>query len=431
VHAGLGFDSWDVDFHEVYGEYLSTVPHIDATFRAQYPDYPVEFAELQISQKDAVKWLLDIVMSKGSSIIPVELSTQIYGRPRALKYRDLLDDEYAHQRLVVLAEERIRTMRDLYSEIVADGCRHLPSASELVRRGVCDPVPLFIKQEPHKLSKVKAGRFRLISSVSKLDYFVEWLYTHFGAEKSHFQERWATHAISIGLGGLADGTPRAVNSWVRQHAARCEDAAVVMADVTAFDWNCSLALLLVPYRWMQLMKPDVAPLAFVRAVCCARALFELPTGELIEKTRLGGQLSGRYRTSLDNCLMMMHRLTLAAEDPAAAVRVMGDDSLLIVPSVKTGLVKANLERGVTLSDWQVGTPNDYEFCGIRWSSAGPFFVRAEKALFRLFSPPPNEQALASVLELLDEAKADEVRSLFEEWCAPAASGGDAASPERN
>lgn len=42
----------------------------------------------------------------------------------------------------------------------------------LVEGPVCDPINLFVKQEPHKEKKVKAGAWRLIHGVSIVDQMV-------------------------------------------------------------------------------------------------------------------------------------------------------------------------------------------------------------------------------------------------------------------
>jgi len=44
---------------------------------------------------------------------------------------------------------------------------------ELIQLGLCDPVRLFIKQEPHPFRKVRTGRLRLISSVSLSDHTLQ------------------------------------------------------------------------------------------------------------------------------------------------------------------------------------------------------------------------------------------------------------------
>jgi len=44
---------------------------------------------------------------------------------------------------------------------------------ELVQQGYCDPVRIFVKNEPHKADKVANKRWRLISSVSIVDQLVD------------------------------------------------------------------------------------------------------------------------------------------------------------------------------------------------------------------------------------------------------------------
>ena len=51
-------------------------------------------------------------------------------------------------------------------------CDEMP-AEELVKAGLCDPIRVFVKNEPHSSKKLEEGRVRLIMSVSIVDQLVE------------------------------------------------------------------------------------------------------------------------------------------------------------------------------------------------------------------------------------------------------------------
>lgn len=97
---------------------------------------------------------------------------------------------------------------------------------EALRKGdfVADAINLFVKQEPHKQSKLKDGRYRLISAVSLVDTMVDRIL--FGHLK---QEAWEESPILIGW------TPRQGGfRWLWEKLAGADRLEI---DKRAWDWS--------------------------------------------------------------------------------------------------------------------------------------------------------------------------------------------------
>jgi len=73
---------------------------------------------------------------------------------------------------------------------------------ECVARGFMDPVRVFVKNEPHKLSKIQTGRVRLIMSVSIIDKMIEMLLARHSCKKNI--ANWKTIPSKPGIGFSSD-----------------------------------------------------------------------------------------------------------------------------------------------------------------------------------------------------------------------------------
>jgi len=105
---------------------------------------------------------------------------------------------------------------------------------QLVKMGWCDPVRLFVKQEPHKLIKVITKRFRLISSVSIVDQLVERVL--FGVQNRKEIDSWQLIPSKPGI-GLTDEMARSVYNNVKMASNRFK---MYEADVSGWDWSVQL-----------------------------------------------------------------------------------------------------------------------------------------------------------------------------------------------
>lgn len=188
-----------------------------------------------------------------------------------------------------------------------------------------DPIRFFVKQEPHKLKKLEAGRLRLISSVSVVDQIIDHML--FDPMNSLMVTNWYFNPIKVGWSPLNGGWK--AFPMGRRHAI----------DKSAWDWTVQMWVFemclairiylcrthgelrekwirLATYRYMQLFD---------------HPLFITSGGLLLRQQQQGVQKSGCVNTLADNSLAQWivhcrvcieHNVPTDDED----MWVMGDDT---------------------------------------------------------------------------------------------------------
>lgn len=194
--------------------------------------------------------------------------------------------------------------------------------SDRLRTREVDPVRLFIKPEPHKLKKLNAKAYRLISSVSVIDQLLDALL--FGEMNQKMIEQ---HLMVPGKVGW---TPY-VGGW-KIMPARLNRSL----DKSAWDWSVNgwIAEMLLQFR-KELMDRNQHSQAWEElAEWRYRALFESPvfvtSGGLYLRQREPGVIkSGCYNTIADNSVAqdllhvrVCHEMDIEPED----LMSMGDDT---------------------------------------------------------------------------------------------------------
>lgn len=97
---------------------------------------------------------------------------------------------------------------------------------DLLRSGTdfADPINLFVKQEPHKKTKLRDGRYRLISAVSLVDTMIDrMLFGHI------HQDNWQASRVLVGWNPRQGGFH---HLW-----ARLAGASRLEIDKRAWDWS--------------------------------------------------------------------------------------------------------------------------------------------------------------------------------------------------
>lgn len=194
--------------------------------------------------------------------------------------------------------------------------------TDLIERGLCDPVRLFVKQEPHSKLKIEQGRFRLISSVSLVDQLVERML--FGPQNSTEIALWHSTPSKPGMGLSKDHQVALLwEDLVRKH--RTHPGA--MADISGFDWSvqdwelwADLSMRIELGSFPPLMKKA----AISRFYCLMNATFQLSDGTLLAQELPGLMKSGSYCTSSSNSRI---RCLMAELIDSPWCIAMGDDSV--------------------------------------------------------------------------------------------------------
>lgn len=266
------------------------------------------------------------------------------------------------------------------------------SPVELIDNGIRFPVRLFIKEEPHKRSKIESGKLRLISGVSLPDQIKERLLG--GKQNDAEIDHWRTCTSRPGI-GLDDDSLRGMSVVFQEMLAH---GPVCSMDIKGWDWSVQeWELFMDAEARRRLMRAEKGSCVdfFLRAqaYCVSRSVYVMPNGDMIAQLTPGVQLSGSYWTSSTNSRMRAGASLVARQMAGHPVgptvhATMGDDS---VERHLEG-VKDALERlGHDVKDIKIGYQlSDIEFCSHAWRSDGLAIpLSAYKTLYRYLSHPPT------------------------------------------
>lgn len=196
------------------------------------------------------------------------------------------------------------------------------NAVDLVEWGLCDPVRLFVKQEPHPKRKIDSRRFRLISSVSIVDQIVERIL--FGYQNRLEIATWATCPSKPGMGLAVATQANAIWDDLYYKHTQCPAAE---ADISGFDWSVQEWELMADVEMRIKLggfHAKAANAARNRFKCLALSVFQLSDGRLIAQSEPGLMKSGSYCTSSSNSRIRCLMAKLIGSPWCIA---MGDDSV--------------------------------------------------------------------------------------------------------
>lgn len=248
------------------------------------------------------------------------------------------------------------------------------SPVELVQQGYCDPVRVFIKDEPHSQRKQKSKRWRLIFAVSIVDQLIERIFSSRQNKKEI--ATWMDNPSAPGLGlsndeHLSDLYQRVMRLMGTGTAAE--------ADVTGWDWSVKEWELLAEARMrvsLGSMTGFQANLTTNRFLCVSRTVYAMPDGALLTLVGNGVQLSGCYNTSSTNSRLRVFVSALVGARWAVA---MGDDC---VEEFVEGAKDKYLALGHPLKMYQQRT-KQFEFCSNIFSDKGAWPIDGTKTLYNL------------------------------------------------
>nr|QNR54650.1 ORF2b [Physalis rugose mosaic virus] len=214
------------------------------------------------------------------------------------------NQEVLSQHFDFLQERVFRRLHKLAGYDTEELMRMTPA--ELVREGLCDPVRLFVKQEPHTEKKLHERRFRLISSVSLPDQLIERML--FGPQNELEIASWARIPSKPGMGLSESSQAQSIWRELSYHHLSCPAAE---ADISGFDWSVQewelWADLSMRVDLCMDMHDGLRKLMVARFYCFMNSVFQLSNGELFEQKLPGLMKSGSYCTSSTNsrirCLM--------------------------------------------------------------------------------------------------------------------------------
>lgn len=249
----------------------------------------------------------------------------------------------------------------------------------------------FIKMEPHKLSKIKLKRWRVIIGFS-LPVQVAWKMLFDYQNKKFVEESYhipCQQGLVLPYGGWKD--------YLRQWKSRGYNAGT---DASAWDWTVSGWLLDAALEMRRrLTRGNVNDMD--KWYTLARKLYSdafdvgariiLPNGKVLRQEFHGLQKSGSPNTIADNSMMRLIAsviVSIQMGQPLYIGRFLGDDALerLHLDFQTIEAMKATYyELGIVIKSVELGV----EFAGHQFDWDGPRPLYLAKHLWKLFYTPTD------------------------------------------
>lgn len=252
------------------------------------------------------------------------------------------------------------------------------SREQRIEIGICDPIRVFVKDEPHKRSKLSEGRVRLIMSVSLADKMIEML-LHRELHKLEIAN-WYKIPSKPGI-----GFTRPMNDMVFEDIISRPNMGY--ADIGGWDWSCKLWLMeaCAEGEIDLCVNPseDWEKLIRLEPIIESESIYQFSDGLLVYPKFKGIVNSGKYKTSRGNSWMRVFLATMIGADYVVAA---GDDT---VETMVDDAKQKYLDFGWVLKDYQK-VEEGFEFCS-RWYQRGKSFpLNADKMLMNLCHTNPRD-----------------------------------------
>jgi len=297
-------------------------------------------------------------------------------------------------------------MGDLFNDAVLNRLELLMKANlddlkkmsrrEIIEKGYADPVRVFVKNEPHKKSKLESGKVRLIMSVSIIDKMIEMLLARHMCKKEI--ANWKKIPSKPGIGFDSDDNLNMF--WAVKH--QTDECDMAGSDIKGWDWSVDEWQILDDVEMNIKLTDDYssrdsngnslwAHLMRAKAILECRSVFQFSDGTLVALNFLGVMLSGKFKTSFSNSKM---RARVADLIGAHVSFTAGDDCLEKL--VKDAIAKY-LEYGIRVKEYTplvcnsegFGGDLEFEFCSHKYDIHGAYPVNIEKMVMNLLHQTPS------------------------------------------
>lgn len=306
---------------------------------------------------------------------------------------------YPYSKLASTKGELVLRYGDFIREVVETRIRDLlewdgiaSTPQKLVENNLCDPIRVFIKNEPHKTTKVAEGRLRLISNVSIVDEIIDRLVSQPQVEAEI--ANYSTIPAKAGLGFTDAMTQEFYNSLPK-------DLELASSDVSAWDWRFQswmfAACLELDVRLCKRPTHEWEKLLHNRTMCLSFKHFMTSDGQAYSQVRPGIQASGSYRTTSWNCKA---RVMSAYWVGARWAIAMGDDA---IEEYEPDHQRQYRKIGVVVTDYLTSSEMlensgvEYEFCSHHYHPDRAVPLNWVKRLFNLLQHRKSEELLQQFL----------------------------------
>lgn len=277
-----------------------------------------------------------------------------------------------------------------------------------IRRDLADPVRVFVKNEPHKMKKIVAKRWRIINSLSLVDQIVEKVI--FWNQDDVEKEVWANIPSKPGM-GLTDEDEKYLVGYARAHDL-CVGSDASNFDVTVPDFlvradeRVRIALAKdATAPWVNALR-NFNTLMIRRVICTSNGL-------CLVRTIAGGVISGRSVTASSNSRMrgLIHAVVAIRHGVDPAYMSMGDDC--VEREIDCDLrEEVETTFGVLLTDIEK-LSRGFSFCSHRMGVGfGPVPEQPAKMIAKFLASPKMDSYLSMELNLRHLPRKKSVLSLL-------------------
>lgn len=251
---------------------------------------------------------------------------------------------------------------------------------QLIDHGLCDPVRIFIKNEPHKISKIN-NKERLIMSVSIVDKLVEGVVSM----KLNKEEiyKWRTIPSKPGIGFSPEDNQYVYEDVTQKPFETCQ------TDCSAFDWSVSEWLKLNEFE-QRILLTEGATTEFKHlcrsiAIIGCKSVYQLSNGEMYVCDINGQTKSGCLNTSSSNSRMrvtssyIVQYMNGIRNFDDFYCSAMGDDTT--ERNVNDAIAKYK-EIGLNIKEFAV-IKDSFEFCSRKYFDGFSYSINIDKGLNNL------------------------------------------------
>lgn len=277
--------------------------------------------------------------------------------------------------------ETVRETLRVRSSLSLEKARSL-TPSELAQISYRALVRVFVKQEPHLLRKILAGRYRLIMNTSLTDIVCDRVVLEALANAE--VDVWPTIPSKPGM-GLDDDNVELLRKGM-------PDKWLVSVDAKAFDfhvaeWTMDAAASVEIQQYGVSETSELAHLIRASVVATCRKAWLLSTGHVFEQVDPGIQESGSRLTACRNSKI---RVILGYLAGVLWIMAMGDDSVEQWPNGVFDPEGKYALFGHTMEVASLPADVEFEFCSHWFMRNGPAVPLGwAKTLFRLLSHAPD------------------------------------------
>lgn len=263
----------------------------------------------------------------------------------------------------------------------------------ILKKGLCDPIRVFVKSEFHSVEKYKEGRMRLISNVSIVDEIIErLLYTNQNTD--HQNHCLSGQGTAVGWDISTDLGVQAAYESVEKHLDKAADSDVSGWDMSVKEWGFTAEAEIRKRLCTATKQSSWCHQSDVHFGLTCRSVYVVTDGTMYCSTMNGLQNSGKYLTSYSNSIQRNLLAFLMGCDWSIS---MGDDN---VSTYVENAVEKAYKFGFRLKNYKkVDRSKGFEFCSHMFLKDRAIPINPDKGFANLLAKSPSRVAVEDFLRV--------------------------------